>query len=264
MDKIKGRLMKYYVVADVHGFFNELMQSLTEKGFFVDNSPRKLIVCGDLFDRGGQAVELQSFVQDLIDKDEVILIRGNHEDLFDEMLNGWHKQSYFSTHNAKNGTLDTVLQLTGRTFEQLELNPCEVYSQIKQTPFYQNILPRMLDYYETDNHVFVHGWIPCCALTSGYGAQTFSATDWRSAGETEWRSARWLNGMKVASQGVTEPNKTIVCGHYHCSYGHKFFEGKGSEFDADADFSPFFGKGIIAIDACTVLSHKVNCLVLED
>ena len=39
--------MRYYVVADIHGFYSELIIALTEKGFFKDESPHKLIVCGD-------------------------------------------------------------------------------------------------------------------------------------------------------------------------------------------------------------------------
>lgn len=50
--------MKYYVVADVHGFFDELKFALTEKGFFTDTEQHKLIVCGDLFDRGKQAARI--------------------------------------------------------------------------------------------------------------------------------------------------------------------------------------------------------------
>lgn len=71
--------MKYYVVADVHGFFTELKAALSEKGFFEDKEPHKLIICGDLLDRGNEALEVQSFVLDLLQKDEIILIRGNHE-----------------------------------------------------------------------------------------------------------------------------------------------------------------------------------------
>lgn len=51
--------------------------------------------------------------------------------------------------------------------------------------------------------------------------------------------------------GVKEQNKTILC-------------GKGSQYDEDADHSPFYEDGIIAIEACTPLSKKINCLVLED
>ena len=61
-----------------------------------------------------------------------------------------------------------------------------------------------------------------------------------------------------------DENKTIVCGHWHTSYGHSKYEHKGTEFGEDADFSPYYGPGIIAIDACTAFSGKVNCLVIED
>lgn len=39
---------------------------------------------------------------------------------------------------------------------------------------------------------------------------------------------------------------------------------KGRQYDEDADHSSFYGDRIIAIDACTPLSKKINCLVLED
>ena len=80
----------------------------------------------------------------------------------------------------------------------------------------------------------------------------------------DWNYARWFNGMEVAHKGVIEPNKTIVCGHWNSSYGHSVIEGKCSEFGSDADFSPYYGKGIIALDACTAISTKVNCIVLDD
>ena len=64
--------------------------------------------------------------------------------------------------------------------------------------------------------------------------------------------------------GVMEKDKTIVCGHWHCSWGHCRLEGKCSEFGKDSDFSPFYADGIIAIDGCTAYSGRVNCIVLED
>ena len=63
---------------------------------------------------------------------------------------------------------------------------------------------------------------------------------------------------------ITEHNKTVVCGHYHTSYGHSIYEHKCSEFGKDADFSPFYADGIIAIDGCTAVSSKVNCIVIDD
>lgn len=83
--------MKYYVVSDIHGYYTELKQTLDEKGFFSDTFPRKLIVCGDVLDRGLEAKAVQQFMLDLIDKNEVVLIRGNHEDLMIDLLYGWDK-----------------------------------------------------------------------------------------------------------------------------------------------------------------------------
>ena len=57
--------------------------------------------------------------------------------------------------------------------------------------------------------------------------------------------------------------QTIVCGHWHCSYGHHIVDGT-PEFGDGANFNPFYADGIIAIDACTAASHKVNVVVLED
>lgn len=60
-------------------------------------------------------------------------------------------------------------------------------------------------------------------------------------------------------------NREIVFGKLEaCSDGHSKYEHKGIEFGEDADFSPYYGPGIIAIDACTAFSGKVNCLVIED
>ena len=74
---------------------DRLKFALTEKGFFTDTEQHKLIVCGDLFDRGKQAAELQEFIIDLLAKDEVILIRGNHEDLMLSLIHICRKVSTF-------------------------------------------------------------------------------------------------------------------------------------------------------------------------
>lgn len=93
-------------------------------------------------------------------------------------------------------------------------------------------------------------------------AYTRYISSWREADREQWNRARWFNGMDAAQ--TADENKTIVCGHWHTSYGHSKYEHKGTEFGEDADFSPYYGPGIIAIDACTAFSGKVNCLVIED
>ena len=260
--------MKYYVVADVHGFYSELKVALKEKGFFDEKEPHKLIVCGDLFDRGTEATEMQDFIVDLIKKDEVILVRGNHEDLaleFVENIKRWLNPQIFSQHHWRNGTVETLLNLTGYDVNYACCDRVRFAQKVKLTPYFNEIIPSMVNYFETEKYIFVHGWIPCATIGEEKRPSAYMYTnDWRNATQEDWETARWYNGMEAARQGVIEPNKTIVCGHFYCSYGHSKINGVGSERGEDANFSPYYNKGIIAIDAHTALSKKVNCIIIED
>ncbi|MGN0789536.1 MAG: metallophosphoesterase [Christensenellales bacterium] len=259
--------MRYYVVSDVHGFCSEMKEALRQKGYFDDPMPHKLIVCGDLLDRGGEALEMQEWICDLLTRQEVILIRGNHEDLILELVENideWLDYRVTSTHHFSNGAVGSILQLTGMNLSEAVTNRGECARLMKKTPLFTTIIPNMRNYYETKNYVFVHGWVPCKEVRKG--RESISAWDenWRDRDDEAWVNARWSNGMALASQGFVEPNKTIVCGHVHCSYGHAKLEGDGEEMGEEANFEPYYAQGIIAIDACTAYSHKVNCIVIED
>ena len=123
----------------------------------------------------------------------------------------------------------------------------------------------MTDYYETAHYIFVHGWIPCTTVETDAGQKEYQPIpDWRDAVPRLWKKARWINGMEAARNGITQPDKTIVCGHWHTSFGHCNYEGDGGEFDDRPNFDPYYDKGIIALDACTAFSGKVNCIVIDD
>lgn len=249
--------MRYYVVADVHGFYSCLQTALREQGFFDDHEPHRLIVLGDLMDRGREAVQTQSFILDLMKKDEAILIRGNHEDLYEELVTEDEGKAY--SYHVSNGTYGTVLQLTEYDPAMAAVRRFDFAEAGRNTPYYKELMPAMLDFYETQHYIFVHGWIPCAEERGG---RLSYIANWRDADPAAWRKARWHNGMIAAKTAAAD--KTVVCGHWHASFGHSNFEGKGSEFGEDADFSPYYGKGIIALDACTAYSGKVNCIVIED
>ena len=71
--------------------------------------------------------------------------------------------------------------------------------------------------------------------------------------------------MELACKyGIIEPDKTIVCGHWHTSWGHSRINRSCSEWGADAIFTPFYAYGIIAIDACTAYSGKINCIAFDE
>ena len=46
---------------------------------------------------------------DLIERDEVILIRGNHEDLLEAITDTWDEMSYLEKENISNGTAETII-----------------------------------------------------------------------------------------------------------------------------------------------------------
>ncbi|MCM1441033.1 MAG: hypothetical protein NC131_17795, partial [Roseburia sp.] len=192
----------------------------------------------------------------------------NHEDLlvdFVEKLPTYAETGLQYCHHYSNGTVQTVRDMTGSTITKMSMYPGAIAAGMRRLGIFKTILPAMKNYFETKNYIFVHGWIPAIANGVGGRADNFKYDpDWRSADSVSWYFARWYNGMLAAHQGVIEPGKTIVCGHWHTSFGHANYEGKGSEFGKDADFSPYFADGIIALDACTAHSKKVNCIVLED
>ena len=103
--------MRYYVVSDIHGYYTQMKSALEKAGFFSDTTPHKLIMLGDLFDRGHEAKQLQQFILEQMEQDKIILIRGNHEDLFVELVTTDAGMPY--SYHKSNGTYDTALQLTG-------------------------------------------------------------------------------------------------------------------------------------------------------
>ncbi len=202
--------MRYYVTADVHGYFSELKTALTQIGFFDDNEPHKLIICGDIYDRGSEPLQLQEFILELLSKDEIILIKGNHDDLALELLHNWQKGSCLQYFHHTNGTIDTVCRLTGFTVKDMYSGPEEVRNAFRQNDYIQKIIPSMLDYFETEHYIFTHGWIPCTPIRITSDKNEYAMIeDWRNAESKAWDKARWINGMEAAHSGVIENNKTI-------------------------------------------------------
>ena len=168
-------------------------------------------------------------------------------------------------HHYLNRTWDSLLQISEMDEMEAYRHPSELIRRVMQSSFYKTLLPACVDYYETLSYICVHGWIPC--FTEGYRPYVKYKynPDWRNADVQDWRSARWFNGMEVACKHhITEPNKTIVCGHWHTSYGHSCINHSCSEWGSDANFAPFSANGILAIDASTPNSSIVNCIVIED
>jgi Icc-related predicted phosphoesterase len=233
---------KFFVVSDIHSFYTEFKEALDAAGFNPNDESHWLVTCGDHFDRGRQSAEVMRYLLKLPRK---ILIRGNHEQLLMECLD----RGYPLMHDASNGTMQTVMDLAGRDVDEFDIACTQIHPRVKK------FVDQTVNYFETKNYIFVHGWIPLKDLV-------FDSL-WRDSHQADWDKATWKNGMEMAIRGFVEPNKTIVCGHFHTSWGHHRKDGS-PEWGEKANFTPYYSHGIIAIDGCTAYSGRCNVLVLED
>ena len=263
--------MKYYVISDPHGFYDETMNTLVAAGYFADTGEKKLLLLGDLLDRGEQPNEIVRFMIEEDKAGRLIYVTGNHEDLMDNALseindnNDVRCASAPWTHHYGNGTWNTILLLSGMSESEADAHPRALVQMVRSHDFYRYLRGRTVDYFETEHYVFTHGFIPCNAVGYPYVVSATYMENWREAAPEEWRRARWYNGMQMCGKfGLKIPGKTVVVGHWRASYGHHEFEGRCPECGEGADYTPYYGDGIIAIDACTKISGFVNCIVLED
>lgn len=251
-------MTKFFVTSDIHSFFDVFYAELLNKGFEVDNPEHKLIVCGDLFDRGDQTVELFEFVRSLGDR--FIYVAGNHESLLFDCVAEIYAGRTPSSHHFHNGTVKTICQFCGQN-EWIMYDPtwrdkiCET-----MRPILDFIRDRCVDYFEVGDYIFVHGWVPCYQ----------GLDDFRNATKEDWERARWDNGMEMWTYPRCRVDgKTVVVGHWHCSWGWSHIKQARKEFpkknrvDWQKSFEPFVEDGIIALDACTAYSGLCNIIVLE-
>ena len=255
--------MKLFVMSDIHSFYDAMMSALEKNGFDINNKDHHLVICGDLFDRGPDAVKVFEFVKRMSDEGRFNYVYGNHEDLLFDCVREVYRRRGISSHHVSNGTLDTLVQITG--FNKYDIYDCTcdpTEFAHKIDPLLNFIADNAVDYIEAGDYIFVHGWIPC----DSYNGKV--AENWDTP-EADWNRARWINGMSAWHRGARLPGKTIVCGHYHSSWGHSHLHQDRKEFpqknrvDWEKSFEPFVDEGIIALDACTAYSGFVNCVVLE-
>lgn len=242
-------MAKFFVCSDIHSFYTPFKKALDEKGFDPNNKDHWLVVCGDVFDRGDESEEVLHFLMPIERK---ILVKGNHDVLLDECCMREFPYRYDTT----NGTRRTIQDLGGagygRSFAECCCRTWDILARYREL---------LVNYFETQNYIFVHSWIPIIAQNGGY--YTYDA-DWRSATDNRWENAMWGNPFELHMSNLNQTGKTIVFGHWHCSAGHKMLGHCNNEFDGDAIWEPCYAEGIIGIDRCTAYTREVNVLVLED
>ena len=238
---------KLFVVSDVHGHYTALMNTLDVVGFDKHNPNHIFVSCGDLFDRGKENHLVFDYVNDLQHK---LLLKGNHEDMLCQVL----KRGSVLIENIWNGIDITVSQLLGE--DAVDINGhFDISAHEEKINEIMSLINSMLDYFETEKYIFVHGWLPIVVNER----HPYIKQDWRNSSSSEWEEARLLEWQQLYDAGAVIGGKTIVCGHRPARLGYMF-----DSFREPDCSKPFYGSGIIAIDAGTVRSGSVNVLVVED
>lgn len=263
-------MKKLFCMADIHSFYELARDKLDEVGFDINNPDHIFVHCGDLLDRGPDSIKCLEMVNSIPD-DRKILIYGNHEELMLDLI----QRSFFMAHDVHNGTLQSVAQIAELPYEDVYMFDLTAQCAMQKTwehPEFQQYKNSWMDYAIVGQYVFVHAWIP----THFYDGTNVTSLD-RANGDWKdgnWKKARWLNGMEEWAKGNRFMDKTIVCGHWHTSWGHAYLHDNGVEFqeayyrdEQDPNriehFEPFIDDGIIALDQCVAYSGIMNCEILE-
>lgn len=216
------------------------------------------MVCGDCFDRGYESQEVLHFLMSLKRK---ILVKGNHDLLLEDCCS----RGYPCSHDKSNGTVRTIQDLGGSPLPS-DFEECCIHTWHRLSR-YRELL---VNYFETENYIFVHSWIPTNVNYEGKtkpwyqeGKTLTYMEDWRNANDVEWEEAMWGNPFRRWQEGLNKTGKTIVFGHWHCSAGHIML-GHCDDNLETAIWEPCYGEGIIGIDRCTAYTKECNVIVLED
>lgn len=278
-------MKKYFFISDVHSFYTEMITALKKAKFDKDNPEHCLVVLGDVFDRGNETKKVYEFLTSL-NQDRLILVRGNHEQLYLELL----KKRLPDNYDYSNGTVKTFCHIAGfepevmsRSYwykkaaiegidiQHYDNEPYASWLQIKSIVLSHPITKwlqsdKWANYFELKDYIGVHAYIPLQMKPNWmYNAPETAIgyrEDWRNATQTEWNDATWGCPWRYAQCKYNKTGKIIICGHWHTS---DFYNHLSKQHKDTYDCPIFKSKkyGIIGIDACTAGSGKVNVLIIE-
>lgn len=251
-------MKKYFVISDIHGFYSIMKKSLFKAGFRESNPNHILIICGDLFDRGNENKEVFDFVTSL-PKSRLVLVRGNHEDLLEEIVD----RGYAKFYDVKNKTLATIHQIVEKYYPNNNFLDDEILKAFVKTDFYKFISDKSnwVDWYELGKYIFVHSFIP---VKEGSGSASYFQ-NWRTASTARDRYlSRCGNPAAMYKAGLfkeeEDNGKILVCGHWHTNELYEILDNDYSKTNCPIYRSPHF----IGIDACTQITGNVNVLVINE
>jgi len=220
---------KLFVIGDVHGEMTMLEKLLD----YWNPDEERLLFVGDLADRGENSKAVFERVQQLMEEEEAIVVKGNHDEMLEEFLENPKDNLplYYM-----NGGETTVNSLLGRNTSRQ--NYAAIVQEIKEEyPWLLPLLQSFPLYYEWGDYLFVHAGV------------NLRKDDWRDSSDHDFV---WIREGFYDQPNHT--NKTIIFGHTVTSTLH----GDMSNFDIWRS-----GDGLIGIDGGAVYGGDLHALVLS-
>lgn len=265
---------KLFAISDIHGYYKEMIECLNKSGYDENNDNHLLIVVGDIFDRGTESLSIYKYLKKLTDENKAIVTRGNHDTMLTDYLSGKSVSPFNYIHNGTNETLAEFLHQTA-PFETWCIfrnnnNPCYedfvefITSARKEIngeyPELLEWLSNLPFYYETKNYIFTHGGIDV-TVKDWHKPRYYPINTYKYI---KWDALTWDDGSFFGKE-ITNTDKKVVIGHFGTEQLRKMYpnlttKDNGNEYDI-----LYRDDGrIIALDTTTILSKKINVLVIED
>ena len=262
---------KIFAISDIHGCYLEMIEALNQNGFDENNSDHLLITLGDMFDRGSQSLEIYKYLKRLSDNGKAIVLRGNHDSMLIDYLDGTSISPFNYIHNGTNETLANFLHRTApfeswclieRNIEDPTNKDFADWLEIarkqinEEYPELLNWLKERPYYYETENYIFTHGSIDT------------KVEDWHKPhcylyNLRDWEALTWDDGSFFGKE-ITNTEKTIVIGHYSTRALRRIYNIPANDEKEQFNILKRKDGRIIALDGTTNYSRQVNVLVIED
>lgn len=261
---------KYFLCSDIHSDFKALQEALKEHQFDIDNPQHILVVAGDIFDRGSESVALYEFLKDLCDKNRAIVLQGNHHQMFIDFLE--NKNLHLCSFNyVRNGMKHTVADFLHRT-EPWDTYIILKYSDQEQHDMtnedwnrewagfversakeindeYPELLPWLKSlphYLELKNTIVTHGMIDC------------HSEDWHNP-DIKWEDCHWAKPHEAAFMR-NSTGKHVYLGHIDSETIREVWNEPKGNYELYTRQSG----DVTYLDSCTIYTHKVNMVVVED
>ena len=233
--------MKYFIVSDIHAHYNVLKKELDKNKFSPED---KLIVVGDLFDRGKESKEVLIYLKDLWDQGKCEIIMGNHDVFLLDFLNENYERVQFNI--ERNGFAETLISLSG--CHEINQNYPEIRDKIiVNFPYLKEWLESFPLFKETDSYIFVHGGIDG------------SDPDWKKSTVRDFVWGRQYDLPR-------HKDKTVIAGHHRVATIRKkdFIDYNKLFLDDKKQFDIMYCDGKILIDRFVEVSKELNILILDD